>query len=160
MEDQQDSSTLEFSAIWKNAKSLNICEVEQLLKVPFLQGEASGTTKNHLEMAFKHARRFAKLKDSQALQELRMALEDWEAPSNKSAEGIDGRITGFEQAQMVNLLPGDADEALILIPSLKRFAPVDISSILDIINSFTRSLVAIPDPVNPQGATGSTSFRY
>ena len=130
MEDQQDSAKLEFESIWKNAQCLNICEVEQLLKTPFLQGEAAGSTKPHLDMAFKHSRRFGKLKESQALQELRMALEDWEAPSSAGTQQVEWRLVPFEQAQLVNLVPSDSEEALSLIPSLDRFSPVDVSSLL------------------------------
>ena len=138
MEDQQDSGRLELDPIWKNAQCLNICEVEQLLKTPFLQGEAAGSTKPHLEMAFKHARRFSKLRDSQALQELRMALEDWEAPSSTGTNQIDARLAAFEQAQLVNLMPSDADEAIALIPSMIRFSPIDVASVLDVLNSFMK----------------------
>ena len=160
MEDQQDSAALDFAATWRNAKSLNICEVEQLLRIPFLQGEASGTTKPHLEMAFTHARRFARLKDTQALQELRMALEDWEAPSNLLSSGADGKLAGFEQAQLVNLLPADPDEAVVLIPSLKRFAPIDITSAIDVINSFTKSTMGAQDSINPHHMAGPASLHY
>lgn len=138
MEDLQDSANLEFDSIWKEAKCLNVCEVEQLLRTPYLQGEAVGATKPHLEMAFKHARRFSKLKDAQALAELRMALEDWEAPSSVGTAQSESRLTPFEQAQLVNLIPGDAEEAMSLIPSLLRFSPVDVGSVLDIITSFMK----------------------
>ena len=138
MEDHQDSAKLEFDSIWKEAKCLNICEVEQLLKTPYLQGEAGGATKPHLEMAFKHARRFSKLRDAQALAELRMALEDWEAPSSVGTNQSDSKLSPFEQAQLVNLVPGDAEEAMSLIPSLLRFSPIDVASILDIISSFMK----------------------
>ena len=140
MEDRQDASRLEFDTIWKTSKCLNICEVEQLLKTPFLQGEASGQRKHHLELAFNHARRFSKLKDSQGLQELRMALEDWEAPSSSGINESDARLAPYEQAQLVNLLPADAEEAIALIPSLDRLSPVDISAVLDMIGSFIKGL--------------------
>ena len=138
MDDQQESSRLEFDLTWKNAKCLNICEVEQLLKTPFLQGEASGQRKQHMELAFNHARRFSKLKDSQGLQELRMAIEDWEAPSSAGIDQAEARLAPFEQAQLVNLLPADAEEAISLIPSLERFSPIDISSLLEAIGSFIK----------------------
>lgn len=138
MEDKQDSASLEFDEIWKNAQCLNICEVEQLLKTPYLQGEASGISKAHLESAFKHARRFAKLKDTQALHELRTALEDWEAPSGASSGGAGSRLASFEQSQLVNLLPNDAEEAITLIPSLSRFSAIDISAVLDTIGSYVK----------------------
>lgn len=140
MEDQQDSAQLELGSIWSNSQCLNICEVEQLLKTPYLHGEASGQSKPHLEMAFKHARRFGKLKDSQTLHELRMALDDWEAPSGSISEGS-ARLASFEQAQLVNLTPNDAEEAMALIPSLARFSPVDITSVLDVIASFMKSSI-------------------
>ena len=138
MEDQQDSAQLELGSVWTNAQCLNICEVEQLLKTPYLHGEASGQSKPHLEMAFKHSRRFGKLKDSQTLHELRMALDDWEAPSGSVGE-TNSRLASFEQAQLVNLTPNDAEEAVAMIPSLARFSPVDITSVLDIIASFMKS---------------------
>ena len=138
MAEQEDSAKLFFEGVWKHAQSLNICEVEQLLKVPFLQGEASGATKQHLDMAFKHARRFAKLKDTQALQELRMALEDWEAPSTSGSKVANSKLAGFEQAQLVNLVPSDSDEAQALIPSLSRFSPLDVASLLEMIGSFMK----------------------
>ena len=139
MDDQQDSARLEFDSVWKNVQCLNICEVEHLLRTAYMQGEASGNTKPHLEMAFKHARRFSKFKDSQVSQELRMALEDWEAPSSTGSIQSDIRLAPFEQAQLVNLVPSDADEAIALIPSLDRFSPVDISSVLEILMSFMKT---------------------
>jgi hypothetical protein len=155
MEDKQDAASLEFHTLWKNAQCLNICEVEQLLKTPFLQGEASGVSKPHLELAFKHARRFGRLKDTQALHELRMALDDWEAPSSNDNAG-NHKLIGYEQSQLVNLLPNDPDETVALIPSLSRFSPVDISSILDTIGSFLKGISAIPSAnrIEPDG------FRY
>lgn len=139
MEDQQDSAKLQFEGVWKTAQCLNICEVEQLLRGPFLQAEAAGDMKPHLESAFKHARRFGKLKDTQALQELRMALEDWETPSSAGSSENDVKLATFEQAQLINLAPGDADEAIALIPSLDRFSPVDVTSILDILATFMKT---------------------
>ena len=90
-------------------------------------------------MAFKHSRRFGKLKESQALQELRMALEDWEAPSSAGTQQVEWRLVPFEQAQLVNLVPSDSEEAISLIPSLDRFSPVDVSSVLDIISSYMKT---------------------
>ena len=139
MEDQQDSARLQFGSVWKNVQCLNIGEVEHLLRTAYMQSESLGNTKPHLEMAFKHSRRFSKFKDSQSLQELRMALEDWEAPSGTCSLQTESRLASFEQAQLVNLVPMDADEATSLIPSLDRFSPVDVSSILDILLSFTKT---------------------
>jgi DNA-directed RNA polymerase II subunit RPB4 len=143
MDDQQDSARLELGSVWSNAQCLNICEVEQLLKTPYLHGEASGQSKPHMEMAFKHARRFGKLKDSQTLHELRMALDDWEAPSGAVSGQIDARLASFEQAQLVNLTPNDPDEAVALIPSLCRFSAVDIATVLDIIASFMKGSMTV-----------------
>lgn len=160
MEDQDDAANLQFASVWKQAQCLNICEVEQLLKVPFLQGEASGATKQHLEMAFKHARRFGRLKDSQALQELRMALEDWEAPSTSGSNVNDSRLAAFEQSQLVNLAPSDSDEAQALIPSLCRFSSVDISSLLDMIGSFMKVSFPISGTSLSQLETPRPSLSY
>lgn len=139
MEDQQDAARLDFDGAWKNVQCLNICEVEQLLRTAYMQSEATSSTKPHLEMAFKHARRFSKFKDSQSSQELRMALDDWEAPLSEGSLSSEARLASFEQAQLVNLVPTDAEEAVALIPSLDRFSPVDISSVLDILMSFKKS---------------------
>ncbi len=144
MDDQQDSARLEFDKVWKSAQCLNTCEIEQLLRGPYLQAEASGDMKPHLETAYKHARRFSKLKDSQALQELRMALEDWEAPSSAGLQQSEAKLVQFEQAQLITLVPGDADEAISLIPSLDRFSPVDVSSILDIIVTYMKTGGPLP----------------
>lgn len=149
MDDQQDSARLEFDSVWKSAQCLNICEIEQLLRGPYLQAEAAGDMKPHLETAYKHARRFSKLKDSQALQELRMALEDWEAPSSAGLQDTESKLVPFEQAQLLTLAPSDADEAMSLIPSLDRFSPVDVSSILDIIVTYMKT--GGPLPLQSQG---------
>ncbi len=132
MEDTQDAGLLKFDLIWKTAQCLNICEVEQLLRGPALQ---QSSQKGQLESAFKHARRFARLRDSQSLQELRITLEEWEA---QSAVG-DNRLSPFEVAQLVNLVPSDVDEAKALIPSLDRFSPVDIGYVLETIQSFMKT---------------------
>jgi len=143
MEDTQDSSKLEIDAVWKHAQCLNICEVEQFLRVPFVQSEGMGTTKPHLQMAYTHAKRFSKLRDTHAQQELKMALEDWEATMNATAIGgrepTESRLAPFEQAQLVNLVPGDVDEAVSLIPSLDRFSPVDLGAVLDIVSSYMKT---------------------
>jgi hypothetical protein len=141
MDDQQDSARLELGSIWVTAQCLNLCEVEQLLKTPYLHAEASGLSKPHIELAFKHARRFGKMKDTQTLHELRMALDDWEALSGMNNGQTDIRLAPFEQAQLVNLTPNDADEARALIPSLSRFNAVDITSVLDVIASFMKTSV-------------------
>ena len=143
MEDQQDSARLELGSTWGNAQCLNICEVEQLLKTPYLHGEASGQSKPHMEMAFKHARQFGKLKDAQTLHVLRMALDDWEAPSGSGSGPLDSRLASFEQAQLVNLTPNDAEEAVALIPSLSRFSSVDVSSVLDLLASFMKGSTSV-----------------
>ena len=140
MEDTQDSSKLEFDTVWKTARCMNICEVEQLLRPYFIQSEASGTTKPHLQMAYTHAKRFAKLRDTQAQEELRMALEDWEATMNASSrEPSASRLAPFELAQLVNLVPNDVDEAVSLIPSLDRFSPIDIGVVLDIVSTYMKT---------------------
>jgi DNA-directed RNA polymerase subunit F len=143
MEDNQDSSRLGFDSVWKNAQCLNICEVEQLLRGPFVQSEASATTKPHLQMAYTHAKRFSKLRDPQAQQELRMALEDWEAAMNASSsnnrEQSESRLAPFELAQIVNLVPNDVDEAISLIPSLDRFSPVDIAAVLELVSTYMKT---------------------
>ena len=144
MEDQQDSASLDFHQTWRNARCLNICEVENELRQPFMLSEASGTTKPHLQMAYTHAKRFSKLRDTQALHQLRSSLEDWEAPHGASgnqqseSEMSQARLAPFELAQLVNLVPGDVDEAVSLIPSLERFSPVDLSVVLDTIAGYMR----------------------
>jgi hypothetical protein len=143
MEDQQDSARLEFHQVWKNARCLNIGEVEERLRLPFMHGEASGSTKPHLQMAYTHAKRFAKLRDPQRLIEIRSALEEWEAPQGSAMqqdanELIQSRLVPFEVAQLVNLFPNDADEAVSLIPSLERFSPIDLTSVLDILQTYMR----------------------
>jgi DNA-directed RNA polymerase II subunit RPB4 len=160
MDDQEDAGSLQFDIVWKNAQCLNICEVEQLLKVPYLQGEASGATKQHLETAFKHSRRFGKLKDSQALQELRMALEDWEAPSTSGSNVSDSKLAAFEQAQLVNLVPSDSEEAKALIPSLFRFSSIDITGLLDTIGSFMRTAVPAMSQNYSLGGSGTAPLSY
>jgi len=154
MEDQQDSAQLDFHGIWKNSRCLNICEVESELRIPFMHSEASGSTKPHLQMAYTHAKRFAKLRDQQSLQQLRGALEDWEAPHGSNAnrgnetETSQSRLAPFELAQLVNLVPNDVDEAVSLIPSLERFSPVDLSSVLDTIASYMRQSTAVPAQIS------------
>lgn len=142
MEDQQDSANLDFHPTWRNARCLNICEVENELRQPFLLSEASGTTKSHLQMAYTHAKRFSKLRDLQSIQQLRSSLEDWEAPhgatgnQQSDADMSQVRLAPFEIAQLVNLVPTDVDEAVSLIPSLERFSPVDLTVVLDTIAGY------------------------
>ena len=38
----------------------------------------------------------------------------------------------------MNLMPSDADEAIALIPSMIRFSPIDVASVLDVLNSFMK----------------------
>lgn len=154
MEDQQDSAHLDFQGIWKTSRCLNICEVENELRIPFMHSEASGSNKPHLQMAYAHAKRFAKFGE-QERQQLRAALEDWEAPhgsnENRKSESdmSQSRLAPFELAQLVNLVPNDVDEAVSLIPSLERFSPVDLSSVLDTISNYIR-----------QSTTGQTQISY
>jgi len=152
MEDQQDSANLDFHQTWRNARCLNICEVENELRNPFIQTEASGSTKPHLQMAYTHAKRFSKLRDPQVLQQLHSSLEDWEAPNGTTAPQQDDgdmphtRLAAFELAQLVNLVPNDVDEAVSLIPSLERFSPVDLTVVLDIITGYIRQSSATGGP--------------
>ncbi|KAF4691609.1 hypothetical protein FOZ60_015189 [Perkinsus olseni] len=99
MEDHQDSAELNFDPVWQKAQCLNICEVEQLLRQPYARlvesGRSSAKTQC-LEQSYKHALRFSKITDPEALTELRAALEDWEPPT--AAQG--GKATQFRDGSV------------------------------------------------------------
>ena len=135
--DEQDAATLRFSEFWRGAQHLNICEVESVLRGPFARMTAEKKFLPHLDRAYRHAFRFSKIRDVQALQQLRVALEDWEPPSSQGAALLDSdRLAPFEVAQLVNLFPESPEIAKALLPSLDRFQNADINSILEILGQF------------------------
>ena len=141
MDDTEDAATLKFSDFWKNAQSLNISEVESVLRGPFARMTNDGKISQHLDRAYRHSLRFSKIRDLQQLQQLRVNLEDWEPPSALGALAQDAdsvRLAPFEVSQMVNLMPTDAEEAKTLMPSLARFQNSDIMSALEILGNFSR----------------------
>ncbi|EER16647.1 DNA-directed RNA polymerase II 16 kDa polypeptide, putative [Perkinsus marinus ATCC 50983] len=135
MEDHQDSAELNFDPVWQKAQCLNICEVEQLLRQPYARLVESGRTSAKtqcLEQSYKHALRFSKITDPEALTELRAALEDWEPPT--AAQG--GKLHSFEMAQLVSLLPENASVAKSLIPSMSRYSDNDLDQLLADITTY------------------------
>ena len=144
MDEDQDAGTLKFANFWKNAQSLNICEVESVLRGPFARMNSEGRTIGHLDKAYRHSLRFSRIRDVQALQQLRVALEDWEPPSSIGAlvDTAELRLAPFEVAQFVNLVPADPDEAKALMPSLDRFSNSDILSVLEIIGQYSKLQVS------------------
>ena len=137
--DEQDAGGLRFSEFWRGAQHLNICEVESVLRGPFARMNAEKSARlPHLDRAYRHAFRFSKIRDVQALQQLRVALEDWEPPSSQGQTVVADmdRLAPFEVAQLVNLFPESPEIAKALLPSLDRFQNADINSILEFLGQF------------------------
>ena len=139
MSDDFDAAALRFGDLWKTAQHLNICEVESVLRAPFSRMQPSNP-QPHLDRAYRHALRFSRIRDVQALQQLRVALEDWEPPSSLGSLVTDEsmRLVPFEVAQLVNLMPADAEEAKAVLPSLERFPAGDVLSLLEIMGSYAK----------------------
>jgi DNA-directed RNA polymerase subunit F len=141
MEDKEDAATLQFSDFWATASSMNISEVESVLKGPYQRMANEGKISHHLQRAYLHALKFSRIRDVQQLQQLRVNLEDWEAPSAMGAlqdNAKQTRLDAFEISQIVNLMPTDADEAKALMPSLCRFQNSDVMAILEILGSYSK----------------------
>jgi DNA-directed RNA polymerase subunit F len=137
--DAYDAGTLQFPAFFANAQALNICEVESILRGPYSRSQTAQEG-SHLSRAYKHALKFSRIRDVQALQQLRIALEDWEPPSSLGAivTSEDSKLNPFEVAQLVNLMPVDVDETKALIPSLGRFTNSDVLSALEILGQYSK----------------------
>jgi len=141
MEDKEDAATLQFPDFWQAAQSLNISEVESVLRGPFTRMTTEGKISAHLDKAYRHSLKFSRIRDLQQLQQLRVNLEDWEAPSAMGALQDSGklmRLAPFEVSQFVNLMPTDAEEAKALMPSLSRFQTSDVMAILEILGSYSK----------------------
>ena len=138
---EEDAATLQFSEFWQNAQSLNVSEVESVLRGPFTRMTSEGKISQHLDKSYRHALKFSRIRDLQQLQQLRVNLEDWEPPSSLGALAQDPhsvRLAPFEVSQLVNLMPADADEAKALMPSVGRFQTSDIMAVLEILGNFSR----------------------
>ena len=142
--EDQDAASLKFVDFWKTAQHLNICEVESVLRGPFARMNAEGKLHPHLDKAYRHTLKFSRVRDVQALQQLRVALEDWEPPSSIGSLITDEslRLAPFEVAQLVNLMPADSEEAKALLPSLDRFQASDVLSVLEILGNYSKLQIA------------------
>mmetsp|Transcript_41011 Transcript_41011/g.92852 ORF Transcript_41011/g.92852 Transcript_41011/m.92852 type:complete len:145 (-) Transcript_41011:118-552(-) len=124
----EDASVLKLGPNFQNAKCLMNAEVALILQMK-LQNMAPGTQqKSDFTKAFEYVNRVKQFTDRDTVKRVRDDLE------KKNYED-------FEIVQLGNLLPGDAEEAKTLIPSLRmpdrQTGPVDSGALSEVLNQIT-----------------------
>ncbi|CDJ40151.1 DNA-directed RNA polymerase II, putative [Eimeria tenella] len=110
---------------FKNAKCLNLCELQLILGDQLrLSVARPAEAHNLIKASYEYASRFGKMTVRTAVVEIRKHLER------------EGDLQQFELALLVNLLPRTPDEAKAHIPSLIRLSAARLSRIIDTLEVF------------------------
>ncbi|CDJ60053.1 DNA-directed RNA polymerase II, putative [Eimeria maxima] len=121
----QDSLAGDLGPEFKNAKCLNLCELQLILGDQLrLSVSRPAEAHNLIKASYEYSSRFGKMTVRTAVVEIRKHLER------------EGDLQQFELALLVNLLPRTPDEAKAHIPSLIRLSPARLSRIIDTLEVF------------------------
>eukprot|EP00741_Cyanophora_paradoxa_P021649 tig00000241_g20895.t1 len=131
-EEGEDAALLKFSKDFADAHVLTNSEVAIILdhrQSKSFSGEADSknlTQTFHKTLAY--TKRFSRIKNQQAVSELRSMLE--------GRHSGDKKLEPFQLVSLVNLCPETAEEARALIPTLDRFDDAELDEMLKDIASF------------------------
>lgn len=113
----------------EEAQPLFLAEAIQLLQLKLEQGSAEDPEHSQvLHKSLKHLQRFDQIHGQEAAVDVRRLLEN------------DSALHPFEVAQLASLVPGDAEEAKAIIPSLKTTYEDDskLNDLLKALDKFVR----------------------
>lgn len=129
---EEDAAELNLGAEFtgEEAQPLFLAEAAQLLQLKLDQGNADDPEHSQvLHKSLKHLQRFDQINGQEAAVDVRRTLEN-----------SDLGLHPFEVAQIASLVPGDAEEAKAIIPSLRTDDRDDtkLNELLKIIDRFVK----------------------
>ncbi|KAL9643990.1 hypothetical protein ABK040_005458 [Willaertia magna] len=129
MMDNEDAETLNLGEDFKDKNCLTISEVAFILskKKEEMEKEKSDVINDVFEKSLHYAKRFSGGISSETKEAIRKYLA---RVTLMNQSGEKKKLHPFQIAQLANLLPGDAEEAQTLIPSLQEYSSSDIENIL------------------------------
>eukprot|EP00188_Purpureofilum_apyrenoidigerum_P003205 Plantae.Rhodophyta-Purpureofilum_apyrenoidigerum.ctg32916.p2 GENE.Plantae.Rhodophyta-Purpureofilum_apyrenoidigerum.ctg32916~~Plantae.Rhodophyta-Purpureofilum_apyrenoidigerum.ctg32916.p2 ORF type:complete len:153 (-),score=41.13 Plantae.Rhodophyta-Purpureofilum_apyrenoidigerum.ctg32916:624-1043(-) len=111
----------------KQATALMICEAHALLQTKLQRGEVSDDVQSVFRKTLAYTERFDRVRERENIHAIRERLDRQEG------------LHPFERAQIVNLLPENAEEAKSIIPSLQKKMNEDVlNHLLQDLASFTQ----------------------
>ncbi|EFC48219.1 predicted protein [Naegleria gruberi] len=129
VDEQEVSERLELGD-FKDRQCLTISEVAQMLskKKEEVEQEQTDYINDVFDKSLTYARRFGGGLSVETTMAIKSALGRATVTLKDSQERR--KLQPFQIAQLANLMPGDAEEAATLIPSLKAFDETEIGNLL------------------------------
>ncbi|KAF0975268.1 hypothetical protein FDP41_006020 [Naegleria fowleri] len=129
MEDTEDAERLELGD-FKDKTCLTISEVAHILqrKKEELEKEQSDFINDIFDKSLSYAKRFGGGLSYESSLDIKTTLARQTLALKDSQDRK--KLVSFQIAQLANLMPGDAEEAITLIPSLRVFDESEIEKIL------------------------------
>ncbi|KAG2392835.1 hypothetical protein C9374_011560 [Naegleria lovaniensis] len=129
MEDTEDAERLELGD-FKDKTCLTISEVAHILqrKKEELEKEQSDFINDIFDKSISYSKRFGGGLSYESALDIKTTLARQTLALKDSQDRK--KLVSFQIAQLANLMPGDAEEAITLIPSLRVFDESEIEKIL------------------------------